>query len=64
MKRGQLIEIRDEISGLCPACDKASISFTCTSVAGNNVYLIRKYVVYCDHQAMCKLRHDYMEASQ
>lgn len=61
MTKGTKVEIRDLVSDYCPACDHTKLEFDCTSIGGNNVYRIITYVLRCEHQAVCRLRKEYME---
>lgn len=61
MTEGQTIEITDDISGYCPACNQSDIEIACTSIIGNQREMVRKYTLRCKHQTVCKLRYDFME---
>lgn len=61
MTRGQIIDIDDHISGCCPACQCPDIECVCTSIAGNQTYQIREYVLRCRHEGVCWMRREFME---
>lgn len=55
-----IVEVRDEVSGYCPACQSSDITFVCVSISGNNSYEIHKYALRCKHQDVCWRRRDYL----
>jgi len=59
--RSTIVQIQDKISGYCPACNSAAIGLVCDVIAGNQKYMIRKYVLGCKHMDVCMLRRDFME---
>lgn len=61
MRKGTYIEVKDLITGYCPACRHSRIELQCNSICGNDVDMTYKCVITCEHLAVCKLRHDYME---
>lgn len=61
MNRGTYVEVEDLVTGYCPACKHARIKLLCNYLQGNDKYVIHKGVITCEHLAVCKLRHDYME---
>lgn len=64
MTKGTKVEIHDEVSDYCPACGIARLEFACISISGTSLYRIYRYVLRCEHQAVCRLRQEYMEEGE
>ena len=63
MSKGLYIEVVDHITGYCPACRSPRIELAYMTGGGtNSKYEVQKYALRCEHQDVCKLRHDYMGA--
>ena len=61
MSVGMTIAVRDEVSRLCPACPSPEIELVYVTGGGSNGrYEWQRYAMRCKHQAVCKLRHDFI----
>lgn len=60
MVNGLNVEIDDQVTGRCPACQRPEIEFICTQISGNASYKVYMYALRCSHQDVCALRREFM----
>ena len=62
MSSGLYIEVSDEVTGYCPACQRPRIELVYnTGIGSYSKYEIQKYRLRCQHQDVCMFRRDYMK---
>ena len=58
---GLTVEIIDKVNGYCPACPCPLLKLEYESGIGSGhaLFEVQRYVLMCEHQRVCKLRHEY-----
>ena len=65
MRNGLTIDIRDTVSGRCPACRAPRIKLVYdTGFSGGYGFEAQRYVLRCEHQDVCKLREEYARETE